>query len=43
MRREPAEWLLEAEPDGWELVDAAHGGHGLVVSGSPEKRLREPA
>lgn len=43
MLRDFAEWLLELELDGWQLVDAVEGGHGLVVNEDPEKRLSEPA
>jgi hypothetical protein len=43
MLRDYAEWLLEIELDGWQLVDAVDGGHGLVVNEDPEKRLYEPA
>ena len=38
-----AEWLVALELDGWQLVDAVDGGHGLVVNEDPEKRLSEPA
>lgn len=37
--RDFAEWLLELELDGWQLVDPVDGGHGLVVNEDPEKRL----
>jgi hypothetical protein len=43
MLRDFAEWLLDLELDGWQLVDAVDGGHGLVVNEDPEKRLFEPA
>jgi hypothetical protein len=43
MLRDFAEWLLELELDGWQLVDAVDGGHGLLVNEDPEKRLSEPA
>jgi len=42
MLRDFAEWLLELELDGWQLVDAVDGGHGLVVNEDPEKRLSRP-
>ena len=37
--RDFAEWLLELELDGWQLVDPVDGGHGLMVNEDPEKRL----
>ena len=37
--RDFAEWLLELEMDGWQLVDPVDGGHGLMVNEDPEKRL----
>jgi hypothetical protein len=43
MLRDFAEWLVELELDGWQLVDAVDGGHGLVVNEDPEKRLSDPA
>jgi len=43
MLRDFAEWLLELELDGWQLVDAVDGGHGLVINEDPEKRLSKPA
>jgi hypothetical protein len=43
MLRHFAEWLVELELDGWQLVDAFDGGHGLVVNEDPEKRLSDPA
>ena len=39
--REFAEWLLELELDGWQLVDPVDGGHGLMVNEDPEKRAYE--
>jgi hypothetical protein len=39
MLRDFAEWLLELELDGWQLVDAVDAGHGAVVNEDPEKRL----
>jgi hypothetical protein len=39
MLRDFAEWLLELELDGWQLVDAIDGGHGVMVNEDPEKRL----
>jgi len=39
MLRDFAEWLLELELDGWQLVDPVDGGHGLMVNEDPEKRL----
>lgn len=41
--REFAEWLVDLERDGWQLVDAVDGGHGLLVNEDPEKRLTDPA
>jgi hypothetical protein len=38
MLRDFAEWLLELELDGWQLVDPVDGGHGLMVNEDPEKR-----
>jgi hypothetical protein len=43
MLRDFAEWLVELELDGWQLVDAVDGGHGLVVNEDPERRLSERA
>jgi hypothetical protein len=43
MLRDYAEWLLELELDGWQLVDPVDGGHGLLVNEDPEKRLSGPA
>ncbi|HUG06017.1 MAG TPA: hypothetical protein VMQ78_05740 [Candidatus Limnocylindria bacterium] len=43
MLREFAEWLLELELDGWQLVDPVDGGHGLLVNEDPEKRLSKGA
>jgi len=43
MLRDYAEWLVELELDGWQLVDPVDGGHGLVVNEDPEKRLSERA
>lgn len=43
MLRDFAEWLVELELDGWQLVDAVDNGHGLIVNEDPEKRLSEPA
>jgi hypothetical protein len=40
--REFAEWLVDLELDGWQLVDAVDGGHGLLVNEDPEKRLADP-
>jgi hypothetical protein len=42
MLRDFAEWLVELELDGWQLVEAVDGGHGLVINEDPEKRLSEP-
>jgi hypothetical protein len=39
MLRDQAEWLLELELDGWQLVDPIDGGHGILVNGDPGKRL----
>lgn len=41
MLRDFAEWLLELELDGWQLVDPVDGGHGLMVNENPEKRAYE--
>jgi hypothetical protein len=41
MLRDYAEWLLELELDGWQLVDPVDGGHGILVNEDPEKRLFE--
>jgi hypothetical protein len=41
MLRDYAEWLLELELDGWQLVDPVDGGHGILVNEDPEKRLSE--
>ena len=41
--REFAEWLVDLERDGWQLVDAVDGGHGLLVNEDPEKRIADPA
>jgi len=43
MLRDFAEWLLELELDGWQLVDPLAGGHGLVVNQDGEKRLYDSA
>lgn len=43
MLRDVAEWLLELELVGWQLVVPVDGGHGLVVNDNPEKRVHEPA
>ena len=43
MLRDYAEWLLELELDGWQLVDPVDCGHGMLVNEDPEKRLSEPA
>jgi len=43
MLRDFAEWLVALELDGWQLVDAVDGGHGLIVNEDPEKRLSELA
>lgn len=43
MLRDFAEWLVELELDGWQLVDPFDGGHGLIINEDPEKRLSEPA
>jgi len=43
MLRDYAEWLVELELDGWQLVDPIDGGHGLMVNEDPEKRLSERA
>ena len=43
MLRDFAEWLLELEMDGWQLVDPVDGGHGLMVNEDPEKRAYERA
>jgi hypothetical protein len=43
MLRDYAEWLLELELDGWQLVDPVDGGHGILVNEDPEKRLSETA
>ena len=40
--RDFAEWLVELELDGWQLVEPVDGGHGLVVNEDPEKRITEP-
>jgi len=42
MLREFAEWLVELELDGWQLVDPVEGGHCLVINEDAEKRLSEP-
>src|SRR5216117_4413998 len=39
MLRDFAEWLLELELDGWQLVDPVDGGHSLMVNEDPEKQL----
>jgi len=41
MLRDYAEWLLELELDGWQLVDPVDGGHGLHVNDDPAERLSE--
>jgi hypothetical protein len=41
MLRDYAEWLVELELDGWQLVDPVDGGHGMMVNEDPEKRLSE--
>jgi hypothetical protein len=38
-----AEWLLELELDGWQLVDPLVGGRGRVVNENGEKRLYNSA
>jgi hypothetical protein len=43
MLRDYAEWLLELELDGWQLVDRVDGGHGLMVNEDPEKKVSERA
>jgi hypothetical protein len=43
MLRDFAEWLLELELAGWQLVDPVDGGHGLIVNEDPEIRLSETA
>jgi hypothetical protein len=43
MLRDFAEWLLDLELDGWQLVDPVDGGHGLVVNEDPERRMSGPA
>ncbi len=40
--RDFAEWLVELELNGWQLVETVEQGHGLVVNEDPEKRLSEP-
>jgi hypothetical protein len=42
MLRDFAEWLLELELDGWQLVDAVDGGHGLVVNQDPKRGCTSP-
>jgi hypothetical protein len=39
MLRDFAEWLVELELDGWQLVDPVDAGHGLLVNEDAEKRL----
>lgn len=39
MLRDFAEWLVELELDGWQLVETVEEGHGLVVNEDAEKRL----
>lgn len=41
MLRDYAEFLLELELDGWQLVDPVDGGHGLMVNEDPEKRVSD--
>lgn len=41
MLRDFAEWLVELELDGWQLVTAVDRGHGVVVNADAEKRLHE--
>ncbi|HEY6202131.1 MAG TPA: hypothetical protein VI056_03740 [Candidatus Limnocylindria bacterium] len=42
MLRDHAEWLVELELDGWQLVDPIDGGHGLMVNEDPrEEGFRE--
>jgi len=41
MLRDYAEWLVELELDGWQLVDPVDGGHGLMVNEDPEKRVSD--
>ena len=43
MLRDYAEWLVELELDGWQLVDPVDGGHGLMVNEDPEKKASERA
>ena len=43
MLRDYAEWLLELELDGWQLVDPVDGGHGILVNEDPEKGVSETA
>jgi hypothetical protein len=43
MLRDYAEWLVELELDGWQLVDPVDGGHGLMVNEDPEKRVSDRA
>jgi hypothetical protein len=43
MLRDYAEWLLELELAGWQLVDPIDGGHGMIINEDPEKRLSRPA
>jgi hypothetical protein len=41
MLRDFAEWLVELELEGWQLVDPIDDGHGLMVNEDPEKRAYE--
>jgi hypothetical protein len=43
MLRDYAEWMLERELDGWQLVDPVDEGHGILVNEDPERRLSETA
>ncbi len=39
--RDFADWLIELELDGWQLIEPVDGGHGHIVNRDPEKRISE--
>lgn len=39
--RDFADWLIEVELDGWQLIEPVDGGHGHIVNRDPAKRISE--
>ncbi len=40
--RDFADWLVELELDGWQLIEPVDGGHAYLVNRDPHRRISQP-